>query len=405
MQITIHRGIDQIGGCITEIATSEARILIDLGQNLPDSNGETNDPLATKEAVGKLTESVDAILYTHYHGDHVGLMEYVPIEIDQYIGETAKELLIIKAKYIPTQDPDQLQCLKTFTPTQKIVIKDITITPFFVSHSAADTYMFLIEAEGKKLLHTGDFRDHGYLGKGLRKFVPNYIGQVDVLITEGTMLSRPTENIKSENDLQQRLKELMSRYKYTFVVGSSTDIDRLATLHKANPTGRLFVCDRYQQDILDLFTTSCGKHSQLYKFDNLSVFPTDRLLSDMQTNGFCMMVRPNGYNGKYFRFTEMAITALPQSETLAIYSMWGGYLDRAATLNKNHVNFLSKFTNIERVHTSGHASTQCLAELCTMTNPRVAIIPIHSEISSEYVNLPISNELKNKITLENTLML
>lgn len=41
MKITIHRGIDQIGGCITEIATEKARILIDLGQNLPeyDPNG------------------------------------------------------------------------------------------------------------------------------------------------------------------------------------------------------------------------------------------------------------------------------------------------------------------------------------------------------------------------------
>ncbi len=405
MQITIHRGIDQIGGCITEIATSEARILIDLGQNLPDSNGEANDPLATKEAIEKLTEGADAIFYTHYHGDHVGLMEYVPTDIEQYIGEVAKEVLIVKATYIPNQNPDRLRSLKTFTPAQKITIKDITITPFFVSHSAADAYMFLVEAEGKKVLHTGDFRSHGYLGKGLRKFVPHYIGQVDVLITEGTMLSRSTEPVKSENDLQQELKTVMERYKYIFVVGSSTDMDRLATLHKANPRGRLFVCDRYQRDILELFTKSSGNHSDLYKFDNLSVFPKDGLLDEMRAKGFCMMVRPNGFDGKYSRFTEMAINSLPQSEMLAVYSMWSGYLDRASTRNDNHVNFLSKFTNVERVHTSGHATTECLAELCTMTNPRLAIIPIHSEKSSEYANLPISDELKNKITLKDKLMI
>ncbi|MFR9543372.1 MAG: MBL fold metallo-hydrolase [Rikenellaceae bacterium] len=405
MQITIHRGIDQIGGCITEIATSEARILIDLGQNLPDSNGEVNDPLATKEAIEKLTEGTDAIFYTHYHGDHVGLMEYVLTDIEQYIGEVAKEVLIVKATYIPNQNANILQSLKTFTPAQRIVIKDITITPFFVSHSAADAYMFLIEAEGKKVLHTGDFRSHGYLGKGLRKFVPHYIGQIDVLITEGTMLSRSTEPVKSENDLQQELKTVMERYKYLFVVGSSTDMDRLATLHKANPKGRLFVCDRYQRDILDTFTKSSGNHSDLYNFDNLSLFPKDGLLEEMRAKGFCMMVRPNGYDGKYSRFTEMAINSLPQSETVAIYSMWSGYLDRASTRNENHVNFLSKFANIERVHTSGHATTECLAELCTMTNPRLAIIPIHSEKSSEYENLPISYELKEKIVLTNKLII
>ena len=39
MTITIHRGLDQIGGCITEISTATSRIFVDMGQNLP-GNGE-----------------------------------------------------------------------------------------------------------------------------------------------------------------------------------------------------------------------------------------------------------------------------------------------------------------------------------------------------------------------------
>ena len=53
--------------------------------------------------------------------------------------------------------------------------------------------MFLIEAEGKLILHTGDFRDHGYLGRGLLPTIKKRIltqGNIDFLITEGTMLSR-----------------------------------------------------------------------------------------------------------------------------------------------------------------------------------------------------------------------
>ena len=38
MKITIHRGANQIGGCITEIATKDAKIFIDLGSNLPGSD-------------------------------------------------------------------------------------------------------------------------------------------------------------------------------------------------------------------------------------------------------------------------------------------------------------------------------------------------------------------------------
>lgn len=61
MKITIHRGIDQIGGCITEIATDKARILIDLGQNLPDGEGVVDDDLASREAIEKITQGIDCI--------------------------------------------------------------------------------------------------------------------------------------------------------------------------------------------------------------------------------------------------------------------------------------------------------------------------------------------------------
>ena len=35
MDIKIHRGLNQIGGCITEISTATSRVFIDMGQNLP----------------------------------------------------------------------------------------------------------------------------------------------------------------------------------------------------------------------------------------------------------------------------------------------------------------------------------------------------------------------------------
>lgn len=85
MKITIHRGINQIGGCITEIATEKTRILIDLGQNLPDGEGLVTDNLANLESIEILTKGLNAIFYTHYHGDHLGLFHLVPDSINQHI--------------------------------------------------------------------------------------------------------------------------------------------------------------------------------------------------------------------------------------------------------------------------------------------------------------------------------
>lgn len=198
MQIVIHRA-EQIGGQITRISTDNADIIIDLGHNLPN-NTDDKDVYDNGTDVAEITKGCSAILYTHYHGDHIGLFHHVPNDIPQYIGEVAKQ--VVCRKY------EQLSCLPdeagkqkyqhalsiaanmyTFRESQALHFGDITVTPFFVSHSAYDAYMFLIEAEGKRILHTGDFRGHSYLGKGLLPAIQKYIGQVDVLIIEGTMLA------------------------------------------------------------------------------------------------------------------------------------------------------------------------------------------------------------------------
>ena len=52
---------------------------------------------------------------------------------------------------------------------ESVIIKGIKITPLLVDHSAYNAYMLLIEAEGKKILHTGDFRNHGFKRTTTRK--------------------------------------------------------------------------------------------------------------------------------------------------------------------------------------------------------------------------------------------
>ena len=42
---------------------------------------------------------------------------------------------------------------------------DLVFKPLLVDHSAYNSFMFLIEADGKKVLYTGDYRNHGYKGK------------------------------------------------------------------------------------------------------------------------------------------------------------------------------------------------------------------------------------------------
>jgi ribonuclease J len=406
MKITIHRGFNRIGGCITEIATETSKILVDLGHNLPKGNQLGKDEFANKGAIEKLTDGVSAIFYTHYHGDHVDLFKYVPDHVEQYIGEAAKKVMLCKyerlcksvqIKNVTQADLEKLESFKTFQE-KKITKGDISVTPYFVSHSAYDAYMFLIEAGGKRVLHTGDFRTHGYLGKGLIPTIKKYILQqpVDALITEGTMLSRKSEKVRRERDIRMDAAKWMKEYKYVFVFCSSTDIDRLAAFYQASKTTeRSFLCDEYQKDVLEIFTNTAGTKSGLYKFDKAYYYKHghQKQLELIKSKGFCMLVRT-----KDFDMVKKLLKQLSEEEeTLLIYSMWTGYLE-GENQNTDYVSLYNLFKHKEKLHTSGHASPETLVEVCKLINPTTAIIPIHSEHSEDFAKLDISEELKNKVT-------
>lgn len=413
MKITIHRGIDQIGGCITEIQSAlGTKILIDLGHLLPKGNTPSEDKYDAPENLNQLLRGVTAVFYTHYHGDHIGFESAIYKKgVDQYIGPVAK-VVMMKLNAHMTNAPvlrekaeanlNALKNFKTYTAKNQVTIGDIKLTPFFVSHSAADAYMFLIECDGKKVLHTGDFREHGYLGKGLMPTINSYIKhrKIDVLISEGTMLNRNDARLLSEYDLQLKAKGLMKHYKNVFVLCSSTDQDRLASFYQAtmNTYSRRFITDSYQSKQLELFTKTSGKWSDLYKFNEVHKFDTEKnaLLQNMQNNGFTMMIR----NSESFKKRlETIIPLLNLKETILIYSQFTGYINKGHTAyNSSTDAFVIKYNwQIELLHTSGHASKETLAKVCTAVNPKVAIIPIHLDSSSDFASLNISDDLKNKI--------
>ena len=410
MKIKIHRGINQIGGCITEIATETTKIFIDLGHNLPKGDKPVEDENANSESIEKLTKDCKAIFYTHYHGDHIDLYKYVPDTVPQYIGEIAKQVMVCKseklAKYpeitnITEKDVEKLKTFRTFKANEKIIIGDITVTPYLVSHSACDAYMFLIETHRQSVLHTGDFREHGYLGKGLIPMIEKYIANrgIDVLITEGTMLSRLQEKVKHEKDLKKEAIELLKKYKYAFVLCSSTDIDRLASFNEASKAcGKSLLCDDYQKEILDIFSETAGKKSELYNFNSALDFQKDKNLFKNK-NGFILIVRE-----KHFEFIKKFLNLNSPEETLLIYSMWDGYINKKVkngeNLMKGYLDIWNLFPNKEKLHTSGHATAETLAKVCELVNPKMAIIPIHSEYSDDFKKLPISDELKSKVITE-----
>lgn len=365
MQIVIHRGHNQIGGAITEISTKNTRILIDFGEELsPHQQIDTSEIL----------KNCDAVFFTHYHGDHIGLYKSIPSSIPIYLGGIAKRIFWV---LIARTDPRNLPLADRFLelePLRRIIIGDIEITPLLVDHSAFDAYMFLIKAEGKSVLHTGDYRGHGYRSKGLMPTLMKYVGKVDVLISEGTCLSRTDAELLSERELQAKATALMRDKKYVFALCSSTNIARIAALYHANPIGRYFLCDGYQKDILSIVTETSAKKASLYDFKRAVVYGGN-LLSRFRERGFCMLVRTRSDH------REIIDLFLPD-ERLVIYSMWTGYL--AGEHQDERTTGFLRGLDYTCLHTSGHADAATIRNVIAAIRPD-SIIPIHTENTDWFI--------------------
>ena len=414
MNIKVHRGLEQIGGCITEISTATSRVFIDMGQNLL-GNGEVTTPEEDKKMVESLfannQKEHEAVFYTHGHEDHVGLFEYVPLNVPQYLSVGTKDLLLIKygllkegaelfleqiqkddclheilegaiAKSIHASNKvNRLSEMKTWSRPSpgecpnSISIGDITITPFFNCHSIYDSHMFLIETEGKRVWHTGDYRLHGYLGKGLFPTLQKYATNIDTLITEGTMLNRSDDCIH-EYEVSEKMADVMNRYKYVFVLASATDIERLASIKNASEKvkKKMYVYSKFLISTMSYFT----EHESELSHGLFSFSPRmygRKYWGRMKKRGF-VFVAGTSQKSKVANLLK----ELPIDETILIYSSWEGYytIPEQVEANPDYKNFRELFNNIVDIHTSGHADKSTIQKVIEIVKPK-EVICIHKE--------------------------
>ncbi len=373
MEVIIHRGTHQIGGCATEYRTRNTRIFIDFGAELDSENARPFDI----EGVTKGETNCDAVFFTHYHGDHIGLLDTINMDIPLYMGEASKGIAkilndrISKSPNIESYNTERIDNIKTFAVATPIVIGDIKVTPYMVDHSAFDAYMFKIEADGKSVLHTGDFRTHGFKGKGVKALFEKHVEKVDALVCEGTTLNRAEAKCETENDLKNRIKKVLEENKYVFVVCSSTNIDRLAGICSVIPRGKYCICDKYQLSVIDYVRNHAGHRSSLYRFNKV-LYYSENLDDKMYDKGFCMFVRCS--HPEHKRIMEKYKDKNP----VVIYSMWKGYLEQ-----DNIKEFLDGYKRLD-MHTSGHADSDAIKMVIDTVKPEI-VIPMHTEVPEAFL--------------------
>lgn len=369
MKLCIHRGTHQIGGIAAEIATETTRILIDMGDELSLDPGFVSAPLhipGVTDANGRC----DAVLFTHYHGDHTGQMLRIRPDIPLYAGALAKDIMRLSSAHSWKKDKvlcRRIETIRTFSAGMPFLIGDIQITPFGIDHSAVDSYLFLIEADGKCILYTGDFRLHGVRGKTMDKILDRRIGKVDAIITEGTTVSRTDGKTVTEWELQARVRNYLQQYKYVFVLCATTNLDRIFALARAVPRGKYCICDDYQKMLVETVSKHWSGISSFYEMPKLLSFKHHPPARFAELGGL-MFVRANSKFGAI-------ICQYDPAQSILLYSMWDGYRTKPGSTIPD---FLALTDTRETLHTSGHASPEDLRHVIEKADPQL-VIPMHTD--------------------------
>jgi ribonuclease J len=415
MKAIIHRGAKEIGGSCVELITNRSRILIDLGMPLVNQNKE---PFDSNSIAGKSIEElkekkilpdvkglyrnenqqIDAILISHSHLDHYGLLNFVNNEIPVYISQGAKKLLDVMNIFLNRN----IQLPNTQIIKHKSVfhIKDLKITPHLVDHSAFDAFAFLIEAEDKRVFYSGDFRCHGRKAVLLERMIKTPPNKIDCLLMEGSMLGRNELAYKNENEVESRITEILKEENsITFLFTSSQNIDRLVSAYRAClKTDTTFVIDIYTAFILQrlekvskripqfdwrkirikffryhaLKLAEAGFKDLLYTYNSRKI-TIDEI--NERNNPILMLARDNSI------FPNIIKNINAPEGAKIIYSMWEGYLTEEF---RDYCK--AKGLVIEQVHTSGHAVVNDLQRFAKALNPK-SLVPIHTFEPRSYLEL------------------
>lgn len=425
LHFKIHRGTKEIGGSCVEVWTSNTRIIVDIGMPLVDEKREQfnfakyknldvdelvrQKILPAIEGIYNSRENlIDGILISHPHLDHYGFINFVNDNVKMYLGEATHKLIEISNMF--THSNYQIKNYRYFEKEKSFQIGDFKITPYWNDHSAYDSYSFLIEANGKSIFYSGDFRDHGRKAKVFKWFLHNAPLNVDYLLLEGTTIGRKIIKDKTEVEIENELFNVFSESeKINLIYTAGQNIDRLVSIFKAaQKANKIFVIDVYVAKIL----TELSKFSNLpypsNSFKNIKVlFPyyscnkltkesNERVMYQFQkykitkeeisnhSDKIVMLIRPS------MKKDLAKISNLKDGNL--IYSMWEGYLQKDYT--SKFIDYLKNLNfSIHHIHTSGHADIEALQKMVDAINPK-NIVPIHTFKSNSYQKIFRNNVIQ-----------
>lgn len=394
MKLTIHRGTREIGGICIQIVSGNRSILIDAGSPLGESRSDVD--LAHLDFTD--------VFISHPHQDHFGLIESIPHDKTVHIGESARQLIAATRVFL-----GKPPLANTFSPLRNRewveLEPNLRVMPYLMDHSCVDAFGLLVEADGKRIYYSGDFRAHGRRKKAFDWFLADPPRGIDLLLMEGTMIGRDNDAYPDEDAVKKGMLEVLHELgdRACFLICSGQHIDRLCAAFSACiKAGRIFVTDIYTAYIL---RTVAGRFPSI---PDINTAHNMKVLTKGFTAGFHYekIVENRGYFGRFARDIFRQDTMIDITEIVAhpsryflkvsnfsdllerlehcgvIYSMWSGYLQEPKYQGiRQHPK-----VDFREIHTSGHAVREDLLRMASAVQAK-RLIPVHTEHGDAYRDL------------------
>ena len=409
MQLTIHRGTQEIGGSCLEVASGKTRLILDVGMPLFDRKGNSIDWMrlgqASKEELDSrgLIPPVSglfsagsppaAIVLTHGHLDHTGLVDRTDPTIPIYATRGTSKMMLA-GNLFARQVALPRERSRELTPRESVEIGAFRVTAFSVDHSIFGSAALLVEAEGQSLLYSGDLRLHGRKpGMATEIFASCGKREIDVLVMEGTHLGQPQDDQRTEYELEEQLvAEINSTSGLVLASFSPQHVDRTVSfIRAAIRTGRTFVADSYTAFVLHLVSSETrvpvpGKSpgypvffpeflkrskkrellDRICPFMAKAEIALDEILQRPQD--YVMVFRPSMVPSDFG-------DSLP-SKALCLYSRWSGYLDQQ-DWQETRRQLDQVDGRLVEAHVSGHIYAEDIRQFIDGVNPRI-VVPVHT---------------------------
>ncbi len=378
-------GFGEIGLNMMAIQYADSTVVIDAGLMFPEEEMFGIDAVIPDFAYlrGK-KETIDGLLVTHGHEDHIGAIPFFVQEFRVPVYGTRFTLALIREKLREHNLVNRVNFVE-LEPGKSIEIGALKVEPFSVCHSIPDGVGLIIDTPEGTIIHSGDFKiDYSPAGgnptdfESLKKRAARGI---KLLLSDSTNVEREGSTL-SESQIRKTFSQIFEQctgriiiavfasniYRIQQIVDVSIKYGRKILFHGKSIQTNVRIAE-------DLGYLHIDPSSRIFLRD-LSNLPDNRIViitTGSQGEPMSALTR--------IAFDDHKWIKLKRGDTVILSSKFIPGNERTI---HNVINHLYRkgaeviYEKVNDIHVSGHAYRDELRELISILEPEY-FVPIHGE--------------------------